>query len=60
MEGIATMDKNIKDKKSNYSTSEAIEKVKPFQELSDEIQSTPELENIQPTPHPKDFEVIEY
>lgn len=35
-------------------------KVKAFQEISDEIQSNPELKHIKPTVQPKEIEEIEY
>lgn len=54
------MDKDIKEEGNDISTKDQFEKVKPFQELSDEISTNPKLEKNQPTLHPKDFDQIEY
>lgn len=35
-------------------------KVKAYQDINDEIAKDKELQNMQPTPEPKDFEEIEY
>lgn len=53
------MDKKVVNKKVS-STNNQFNKVKLFQELSDELEANPELRNMQPTPEPKDFEEIEY
>lgn len=35
-------------------------KVKPYQEMNDEIAENNELKQMQPTPQPQDFEEIDY
>ncbi|GGB34193.1 hypothetical protein F3157_05065 [Virgibacillus dakarensis] len=51
------MDKNKGNKKHSK---EQLGKVKPYQEINNEITSKNELKQMQPTPQPQDFEEIDY
>lgn len=54
------MGKNFKGEKSDQPSNEQFEKIKSFQELTDDIAGDPNLKQRQPTPQPKEMDEIEY
>lgn len=52
------MDHNKENKK--HTKKQQFGKVKPYQEMNDEIRRNNELKQMQPTPQPQDFEEIDY
>lgn len=58
--GETSIDKNINRTGNDHLPNDQYDKVKSFQELSDEISTNPKLKHMQPTPQPKNFDEIEY
>lgn len=50
----------VNNDKTNKKHYEQLGKVKPYQEINDEISENNKLKQKQPTPQPQDFDEIEY